>query len=367
MYLRPGTLSEACEALAAHPLRILAGGTDVFPSLGDGPAPSAVLDITGLAELDGVDARRRRGSGSAPGRPGPGSAPAELPARLRRPEAGRPRGRLRPDPERRDDRRQPLQRLARRRRRAAAPLPRRRGRARERDRPAPPAARRVPARRTAAPTRRPDEILTAIIVPRGRGRGALRLRQARGPALPRHLDRHGRGRPRAGRDGPRRGGRGRGRLVLGRRAAACRRLEARARRAAARTGSRPSAVAAATISRRSSPIDDVRGHRRLPARRGARRSSAGRSTLAAERAREARGQADRLHCSTARRSRAASAPAARLTARAARRARPRRAPRSAATPAIAAPARCSSTASRSAAASSPAGRRTGAASRPSRA
>ncbi len=54
MYLRPGTLSEACEALAAHPLRILAGGTDVFPSLGDGPAPSALLDITGLAELDGV-------------------------------------------------------------------------------------------------------------------------------------------------------------------------------------------------------------------------------------------------------------------------------------------------------------------------
>ena len=54
MYLRPGTLSEACEALAAHPLRILAGGTDFYPSLGDGPAPPAILDVTALPELEGV-------------------------------------------------------------------------------------------------------------------------------------------------------------------------------------------------------------------------------------------------------------------------------------------------------------------------
>lgn len=54
MYLRPGTLSEACEALATYPLRILAGGTDVFPALGDGPPPPAILDITGLPELDGI-------------------------------------------------------------------------------------------------------------------------------------------------------------------------------------------------------------------------------------------------------------------------------------------------------------------------
>jgi CO/xanthine dehydrogenase FAD-binding subunit len=55
MYLRPRTLDEACEALATIPLRILAGGTDVFPSLGDRPLSGPVLDISRLTELDGIE------------------------------------------------------------------------------------------------------------------------------------------------------------------------------------------------------------------------------------------------------------------------------------------------------------------------
>jgi CO/xanthine dehydrogenase FAD-binding subunit len=54
MYLRPRTLDEACEALAASPMRILAGGTDVFPSLGDGPQLEAILDISRLGDLEGI-------------------------------------------------------------------------------------------------------------------------------------------------------------------------------------------------------------------------------------------------------------------------------------------------------------------------
>lgn len=55
MYLRPRTLDEACEALATIPLRILAGGTDVVPSLGDRPLAGPVLDISRLVELDRID------------------------------------------------------------------------------------------------------------------------------------------------------------------------------------------------------------------------------------------------------------------------------------------------------------------------
>jgi CO/xanthine dehydrogenase FAD-binding subunit len=54
MYLRPSTLSEACEVLAQRPVQILSGGTDVFPVLVDRPTPDAVLDISGVAELRGI-------------------------------------------------------------------------------------------------------------------------------------------------------------------------------------------------------------------------------------------------------------------------------------------------------------------------
>lgn len=54
MYLRPHTLSEALEALAASHATILAGGTDLFPALGDRPWPGPVLDISRVAELRGM-------------------------------------------------------------------------------------------------------------------------------------------------------------------------------------------------------------------------------------------------------------------------------------------------------------------------
>ena len=54
MYLRPSTLSEACEVLAQRPVQILSGGTDVFPALVDRPAPKTVLDISGVEELRGI-------------------------------------------------------------------------------------------------------------------------------------------------------------------------------------------------------------------------------------------------------------------------------------------------------------------------
>ena len=54
MYLRPGTLDEAVAALAAPGGRILAGGTDIFPATGDRPLAGPIIDISRLAELDGI-------------------------------------------------------------------------------------------------------------------------------------------------------------------------------------------------------------------------------------------------------------------------------------------------------------------------
>ncbi|MGK9166372.1 xanthine dehydrogenase family protein subunit M [Inquilinus limosus] len=54
MYLRPGTLDEAVAALAAPGGRILAGGTDLFPAAGERPLTGPVIDISRLAELDGI-------------------------------------------------------------------------------------------------------------------------------------------------------------------------------------------------------------------------------------------------------------------------------------------------------------------------
>lgn len=54
VYLRPATLAEACKALAAHPLTVLAGGTDHFPArIGLAPRED-ILDITALGELRGI-------------------------------------------------------------------------------------------------------------------------------------------------------------------------------------------------------------------------------------------------------------------------------------------------------------------------
>jgi CO/xanthine dehydrogenase FAD-binding subunit len=53
LYLRPRTLSEASEALARGG-QVLAGGTDFFPALGDRPSTGTVIDITAVSEIRGI-------------------------------------------------------------------------------------------------------------------------------------------------------------------------------------------------------------------------------------------------------------------------------------------------------------------------
>src|SRR6516162_10824865 len=54
MYLRPKSLSEALAALAETRATILAGGTDVFPALGEKPWLGPVLDISAIQEIRGI-------------------------------------------------------------------------------------------------------------------------------------------------------------------------------------------------------------------------------------------------------------------------------------------------------------------------
>lgn len=51
---RPETLDDALGFLAEAPATVLAGGTDVFPALGDRPAPERVLDVTAISGLKGI-------------------------------------------------------------------------------------------------------------------------------------------------------------------------------------------------------------------------------------------------------------------------------------------------------------------------
>lgn len=54
-FLRPRTIPEALSALAEMPdLRILAGGTDVYPGLGSAVSRVTLMDITGIDALRGV-------------------------------------------------------------------------------------------------------------------------------------------------------------------------------------------------------------------------------------------------------------------------------------------------------------------------
>jgi len=54
LYFRPNSLQDALAVLADARATILAGGTDVFPALGDRPLSGPVLDISGLAEIRGI-------------------------------------------------------------------------------------------------------------------------------------------------------------------------------------------------------------------------------------------------------------------------------------------------------------------------
>ena len=54
MYLRPKTLQEAVSVLAGSGGRILAGGTDFYPALGERLPQGDVVDITALEEIRGI-------------------------------------------------------------------------------------------------------------------------------------------------------------------------------------------------------------------------------------------------------------------------------------------------------------------------
>jgi CO/xanthine dehydrogenase FAD-binding subunit len=54
LYLRPKTLEEAVSALASSGGKILAGGTDFYPALGERLPPGNVVDITAIREIRGI-------------------------------------------------------------------------------------------------------------------------------------------------------------------------------------------------------------------------------------------------------------------------------------------------------------------------
>src|ERR1700745_2523837 len=133
---RPASVAQATRLLAARPWAVLAGGTALYPAHVARPIALPVLDLGGIAELRGI---RRAGASWTIGATTTWSdvARAELPplfaalqagaregarrparaaAALRGAAGGGARGRRRADPEHRDCRGQPLQRVACRRR-----------------------------------------------------------------------------------------------------------------------------------------------------------------------------------------------------------------------------------------------------------
>lgn len=54
MYFKPRNLTEAVELLATCRGQILAGGTDFFPALGDRPVAGPLIDLTGVTEIKGI-------------------------------------------------------------------------------------------------------------------------------------------------------------------------------------------------------------------------------------------------------------------------------------------------------------------------
>jgi CO/xanthine dehydrogenase FAD-binding subunit len=54
LYVRPKSLEEAVQVLAGRGGRVLAGGTDLFPALGEGTFSGPVIDVSGLREFRGI-------------------------------------------------------------------------------------------------------------------------------------------------------------------------------------------------------------------------------------------------------------------------------------------------------------------------
>ncbi|MFZ0295229.1 MAG: xanthine dehydrogenase family protein subunit M [Candidatus Sulfotelmatobacter sp.] len=54
MYIRPKTVDDALSSLATQPAQILSGGTDFFPALGDRAVRGTVIDISAIRGLRGI-------------------------------------------------------------------------------------------------------------------------------------------------------------------------------------------------------------------------------------------------------------------------------------------------------------------------
>ena len=122
MYARPGSLDQALGWLSEGGARVMAGMTDILPAAGESPLQGRFVDVSDLSELRGVsfDGAQYRIGGATTWSE---IARADLPPAFVALQARRARGRFGADPESRHDRRQSLQRLARRRRRAGAADP----------------------------------------------------------------------------------------------------------------------------------------------------------------------------------------------------------------------------------------------------
>ena len=163
-YDRPETLTDALAILARAPRTLLAGGTDLYPATSAPELAGPVLDLAGLGELAGI-ARRDghlrigactpwaaiRDAAPPPACDALRAAAAEV-GGVQIQNAGTIGGNLcNASP-------------------AADGVPpllvaRRRGRARRPRRPPPPPPRRLPPAAPRATARRPDEILTAVLLP----------------------------------------------------------------------------------------------------------------------------------------------------------------------------------------------------------
>ena len=51
---RPRTAAEALAHLAAGPALLIAGGTDIFPAFVDKPSPAALIDLSAIADMRGI-------------------------------------------------------------------------------------------------------------------------------------------------------------------------------------------------------------------------------------------------------------------------------------------------------------------------
>ena len=187
-YHRPHELGEALAVLRDGAVMVIAGGTDYYPARVERPANEDLLDITAISALRRIEttpSHFRIGAGVT----WTDLIRAELPPCFDGLKLAARRGRRGADPERRHDRRQCLQCLARRRQHAQSPRPRYRGRAGlGRRRSAGCRSREFVTGNRNTP-RRPDEMVTALLIPRSLDGLAQQLPQARRPALSCHLHR----------------------------------------------------------------------------------------------------------------------------------------------------------------------------------